>query len=197
MSGLGGATHSHVWSDFEFVENHSRLDINALHRAGALSARTETVWAWENGLKASIRATRGEISLSGDREQTIRVDWLPFLNDRYVRPRFLCPGCGRGCYHQHNKAGTWACRKCCVYDHKSRHRQSYSSAFRRIAILRKKLGADPRPLSPLPPAPRQRMSRLRYCRLAAALTRAEAMAYGDLGRLLADLDQRARSKAEP
>jgi hypothetical protein len=41
------------------------------------------------------------------------------------------------------------------------------------------------------------MSRARYARLAAALSRAEAAAYADVGRLLADLDQRARTKAEP
>jgi hypothetical protein len=32
----------HVWTDFEFVENHARLDINALHRVGALIAGAET-----------------------------------------------------------------------------------------------------------------------------------------------------------
>jgi hypothetical protein len=150
---------------------------------------------WE-GQKACLRATHSEIFLSGGCEQTIRVDWLPFLNDRHIRPRFLCPSCGRGCYHLHDKAGVFACKDCCRYDWRSRHRQRFSPAFRRIAMLRKRLGADPQPLSPLPPPPRQRMSRARYARLAAALARAEAAAYADVRRLLADLDQRAKLKAE-
>ena len=196
MSGLGGATIGHVWSDFEFVDRHPRLSVNALHQANALIPGAETVWTWENGLERRVRATHGEIFLSGDREQTIRVDWLPFLNDRYVRPRFLCPGCGRGCYHLHDKAGVWTCRHCCRYDYRSRHRQRFSPAFRRIAMLRKKLGADSRPLSLLPARPRWRASR-GYCdRLVADLARAEAAAYIDVGRLLADLDQRAKLKAK-
>jgi ribosomal protein L37AE/L43A len=193
MSGFGGATHGHLWSEFEFVENHPRLDINAVHRAGALTAGVETVWQWENGLKGSLRATYGRIFLRvGNREQTIRIDWLPFLNNHYVRPRFLCPGCGRGCYHMHEKAGTWACSRCCGYDFKSRHRWRFSPAFRRISRLRKKLGADPRPLSSLRPRPRWRMSRVYYDRLVAELARAEAAAYADVGRLLADLNKRLK-----
>jgi hypothetical protein len=195
MFGIGGATTGHVWTDFEFVENHARLDIKALHRVGALIAGAETEWAWGNGLKTSLRATHGQLFLGDDYAQTIRVDWLPILEGRYCRRHFCCPGCQRGCYHLHDKAGVFACRDCCRYDYKSRHRQRFSPAFRCIAMLRKKLGADPRPLSPLPPPPRQRMSRMRYCRLAAALTRAEAMAYGDLGRLLADLEERAKTQS--
>jgi hypothetical protein len=92
-----------------------------------------------------------------------------------------------------HKAGTFACRGCCRYDYRSLHRQRFSSAFRRrIVNLRKKLGADPRPLSPLPERPRWHASRVYYDRLVADLARAEAAAYGDLGRLLADLDQRAK-----
>jgi hypothetical protein len=191
------ATHGHVWSDFEFAENHSKLDINALHRAGALIEGAQTTWVWENGRKASLGASLGVIFLSGDREQTIRFEWLPFLNERFVRPRFLCPGCGCGSYHLHEKAGVFACRRCCHYDYRSRHRQRFSPAFRHIAMLRKKLGADPRPLSPIPPRESWRRvyywRRVSYDRLVAALARAEAAAYGDLGRLLGYLETRTGS----
>jgi hypothetical protein len=195
MFALGGPTHSHVWSDFEFVESHPRLSVGALHRAGALWPGSETEWTWANGLKVRVRTTHGQIFLTGDRDQIILIDWVPILKSRFARPRLLC-GCGRGAYFMHDKGGflhdkggLFACRYCCRYDYRSRHRQRFSPAFRHIARLRRKLGADPRPLSPLPP-PRQRMSRARYARLAAALARAETIAYGDLGRLLADLDQR-------
>jgi hypothetical protein len=79
-----------VWSNQEFVESHPRLSVNALHRAGGLIAGAETVWPWQNGLIGRARAAYGRIFLSvGDREQTIRVDWLAFLNNRHHRPRWL------------------------------------------------------------------------------------------------------------
>ena len=189
---FGGATHGHLWSNHEFVESHPRLSVNALHRAGGLIAGAETVWQWQNGLIGRVRAAYGRIFLSvGDREQTIRVDWLAFLNNRYHRPRWLCPGCGRGTYHLHDNAGIFACRACCRYDYKSRHRQRFNPAFGQIAKLRRKLRADP-PLSPLPPRPRWRMSRVYYDRLVGELARAEAAAYADVGRLLADLHKRLK-----
>jgi hypothetical protein len=52
--------------------------------------------------------------------------------------------------------------------------------------LRKKLADDEH---------KKHLSHKRYDRLVAQLVRAEAMAYGDLGRLLDDLDQRVKAKA--
>src|SRR5262249_8902859 len=68
----------------------------------------------------------------------------------------------------------------------------FSPTFRRIAMLLRKLGADPRPLSPLPPRPRRHLSCVYHDRLVAELARPEEMAYGDVARLHADLDQRAK-----
>jgi hypothetical protein len=176
---------------------HTRDVLHAIERGavqGPLEVGRFKVWAW-SGTKscaARARAAYGRIFLSvGDREQTIRVDWLAFLNNRYHRPRWLCPGCGRGAYHLHDNAGIFACRACCRYDYKSRYRQRFNPAFGQIAKLRRKLRADP-PLSPLPPGPRWRMSRVYYDRLVAELARAEAAAYADVGRLLANLDKRLK-----
>ena len=163
------------WSEYEFVEAHARLDINALHRAGALVDRVTTQWRWPNGLEGYLRGAGHQISWVGQTEQPIRWDWIPCLNGDYVRPRFLCPSCGRGAYQLHDRAGVWACRNCGGFDYRCRHRQQrFGPTFRRIAMLRRKLGADPGPLSPLPPAPRQRSARARYVRLARAIARAEA-----------------------
>lgn len=196
MSGFGGATHGHAWSHFELLESHRRLDINLLHRAGALTPGAQTVWQWEGGPVGGLglRATHGEIFLSGNLEQRIRVDWLPFLKSRYVRPRFLCPRCQRGAYHLHEKTAMFLCRACCGYEHRSRHRGRFCRAFSRIAKLRKKLAADPRPMTQLPPRPRWHASRRRYDQLAGELARAEAAAYVDVCRLLADLEQRRRKR---
>ena len=191
MFAFGGATTGHVWADHEMVEANIRLDINLLHRSGALMPGATTDWAWE-GVKASIRATHGEIFLSGDRQQTIRFGYISFLNERYVRPRFFCPGCHRGAYHLHDKGGLFACRNCCRYDYRSRHRQRFNPAFARIARLRKKLGASPDPLSPLPPRPRWHMSRVYYDRLVRELARAEIAAYDDCARLRREMKRRAK-----
>jgi hypothetical protein len=72
-------------------------------------------------------------------------------DESYVRPRLLCPACNRGCYHLLDKKGTSVCRKCSGYDYRCRHRNRSSPAFYRIAKLRKSLGADPDPMSPVKP----------------------------------------------
>jgi hypothetical protein len=191
MFAFGGATTGHAWADHEFIESHLRLDVNTLHRADALLPGAVTTWQWE-GLKAYVRASHGEIFLSGDRAQSIRFGYISFLNERYVRPRFFCPACGRGAYHLHDKAGTFACRACCRYDYKSRHRLRFNPAFGRIARLRKKLGASPDPLSPLPPRPRWYMSRVYYDRIVAELARAEIAAYDDCARVRREMKRRAK-----
>jgi hypothetical protein len=125
MFAVGGATTGHHWRDDELVERNLRLDINRLHRVGALVPGAVTVWRWPNSEKANVRATHGEIFLSGDRVQSIRFDYLPIVHD-CVRPRFFCPGCGRGAYHLHDKAGVFNCRRCCRFDWQCRHRRRYN-----------------------------------------------------------------------
>jgi hypothetical protein len=191
MSGFGGATHGHDWSNHELVESHAFLDINALYQCGGLVPGTETRLQWaEGGPVGSLRATHGQIFLTGSFNQVLPFDWVEVLNGRYERPRWRCPSCQGGAYHLHEKAGVFLCRRCCRYDWRSRHRQRSCPAFARIRRLRKRLNADPNPLAPLPPRPRWRMSRVYYDRLVAQLRCEEALAYDGVERLLDRLERR-------
>ena len=125
MVGIGGATSGHAWREIDLVENHAWLNAGLLQHAGALVPGALTVWRWPDGGMGYVRATRGEIFLSGSRAQSIRFDYIPIMRGR-MRPRLLCPLCGRGAYHLHDKGGLFACRRCCGYDWRCRHRRRYN-----------------------------------------------------------------------
>ena len=119
----GGAHSGHVWLESEFVESHRRLDVNALARQGALVAGARTVWQWADGEKATVLAAHGKIFLIGTRVQEIRFGSIALtLTNGGTRARLFCSTCNRGCYHLHDKAGMFACRRCCGYDWRCRHR---------------------------------------------------------------------------
>jgi hypothetical protein len=65
-----------------------------------------------------------------------------------ARPWFECPRCARRCRHIFLEE--LACRKCLRLDYASRHLYRQTSGVHRVARLRRKLGADPRPFAPLP-----------------------------------------------
>jgi hypothetical protein len=62
---------------------------------------------------------------------------------------FVCPVCGADKYVLSLKGGLWACRACHGLDYACRHRQTVPWPAR-IAFLRRRLHADPRPFTALP-----------------------------------------------
>jgi hypothetical protein len=123
---MSGATHGHTWRDDELIERHLRLNIFVLYRAGALVTGAVSQWQWPNGLRCSLRAAHGEIFLSGDRVQSIRFGPIPLKCAAGVRLRWFCPLCNGGAYHLHDLNELFACRKCCRYDWRCRHRGRYN-----------------------------------------------------------------------
>ena len=91
------------------------------------------------------------------------------------RPWFECPVCHRRCRHLYLRQ--LACRGCSGLDYSSRHRYRSVPGFNRISYLRRKLGVDLRPFSPIPPRPR---SHVRYWRTVAQIQAIEARLVGHL-----------------
>jgi hypothetical protein len=87
----------------------------------------------------------------------------------------------------HDKAGAFACRKCCGFDYRVRHCDRSCPELRQIVTLRRQLGADPSPLGELPPRPGKRSSR-RDKRMYDRLCRAEAALCRNLTRLIGSCD---------
>lgn|SRR5262245_22455472 len=109
---------------------------------------------------------------------------------------FVCPGCMRWRRSLYAKAGALACRRCNRLDYRSRHEARYGAAraVNLASKLRRKLGADPTPFSPLPPPPQNYWSRTVYDRLTREIAMFEAQAVAAFTATLAAVERRARSK---
>ena len=122
----------------------------------------------------------------GDAEQTLEV----------VRQRrhlggsqafWRCPKCEALRSHLYVLDGELACRVCHRLDYRSRH--IYNPLLTRAARLRRKLGAAPGLLSPVPPRSRY-WSRAYYARLVGELAATEAVIAEMLGATVRALERR-------
>jgi len=113
--------------------------------------------------------------------------------ERQERPRggcqgyWCCPRCERRCCALFIVEGALACRVCHHLDYRSRH--ILHPALIRAVKLRRRLGAVPGLLSPLPPRP-PRWSRAYYGRLVAELAQQEAIIAGMLDGIVRALKRR-------
>jgi len=96
--------------------------------------------------------------------------------------------CGALRSHLYVVAGVLACRCCHRLTYRSRVLQRYKAVLR-VARLRKRLGAEPSLLSPVPPKP-PRWRRVYYARLVAELAAQEAVIAEMLRGTVAALERR-------
>ena len=119
----------------ELVERNPKLDVDALYRAGALFTGQISRWTC-HWLTVTIRAERDWIWID---DQKVELVCDLFLNRRYSRIKFLCPGCSRGCRILHARGRTWVCRLCARYDYSSKHKDRWAPALDRLASLRRRI----------------------------------------------------------
>jgi hypothetical protein len=119
--------------DSELVERNPKLDIDALYRTGSLFMGQISRWAC-HWLTVTIRAEWERIWID-DQEVAIVRD--RFLNGRYVRIKFLCPACTRGCRIHDARGRTFVCRACAGYDYSSRHKDRWAPALDRLSLRRR------------------------------------------------------------
>jgi hypothetical protein len=97
---------------------------------------------------------------------------------------------GRLRYHLYVRDCALACRCCHKLDYRSMHVLQKHPAVVRAAKLRRKLGAAPGLMSPLPLRPRHKKQAARYDRLARALAEQEAVLVRMLGGIVRALKRR-------
>jgi hypothetical protein len=112
----------------------------------------------------------------------IRIDWTDF-NLAW----FLCPRCGRRCKHLY--FDELACRTCLGLENACRHVHRSVPGIHRIKRLRRRIGVDERPFSPIP---RRQRHHLRYNRIADEIRGLELKLAGHLGNINRTLEKRAR-----
>jgi hypothetical protein len=161
--GLTGSNNDSVSAE-RLLETHPCLDVFALYQQGALVEGASTTLQMADG--GCRRATReaGNLNIDG---QLIPIRPHPKL----PMPVFGCPRCGTDRYRLHEVAGVWACRECQRLDYACRHTHRSIPSLHRIAWLRTRSGADPRPFMPLPAKPPHWR---RHWRLAREIRRLEA-----------------------
>jgi hypothetical protein len=127
-------------------------------------------------------------------EITLRVDGVGQVLEVVREDRingtqgyWLCPKCETLRSHLYVVAGVLACRVCHGLDYRSRH--VLHPAVTRAAKLRRKLGAAPGLLSPLPRKPRH-WSPVYYRRLVAELIATERVLREMLGGTIRALERR-------
>jgi hypothetical protein len=150
------------------TSSHPMLDVHQLAREGLLAPGTEARIDGGEGHGGYRLAVAGGGILEIDGQQ-IQVGWHRSL----PLPCFICPRCGRGCYKLHRVGGVWACRTPCHrLTYASRHIGRTIPKLHRIRFLRRRIGADPTPFSPLPVKPLHARKHQRLCREIRELERA-------------------------
>jgi hypothetical protein len=109
---------------------------------------------------------------------------------------FLCPVCARKCQHLYllpgrdSRVGTQAvCRRCAGLTYRSR--TTRRRGINRVGRLRRRLGAAPDPLAPLPPRPRY-WRRDYWARALARLALAESVIAGQLHAMIPRVRRRLK-----
>ena len=154
--------------------------------SGHLAAQKPTV---ENTTRVAPPSHRGlareEVTLLVDGvEQVIEVVRQERIHGQEAY--WSCPRCGALRWHLYVYNNEVACRVC----HKLRYRSKRAPrAVRRAARLRRKLGAAPGLLSPLPPKPKY-WSRAYYARLVGELIAVEDVIAGMLDATIQVLERR-------
>ena len=162
--------NSYHFPGIRLIEANPRVDIWVLLRSGALTPGTEVELRY--GPVGSHLATReGGILIDGTRVLLIWDEPMQGVG----RCWFECPVCKQRCRHLYLRQ--LACRRCSRLDYSSRHLHRSIPGLNRLRYLRRKLGLELRPFTPIPPRPKHH---LRYHRIVAEIHALEAGLVGHL-----------------
>jgi len=172
MGGYGSGSW-YRWNTRDTVEQHRRLDVRALHRAGIIERDGGAMpWGWqsESGTNWITVRTRGNLLTLSYRvrtnggewesvEQPVPITWTePNYGGR--RPWFMCPGvksgvpCRRRVAHLYGAGRYFACRHCYELAYGSQREDRADRALRRANKIRRKLEGKPGMANPFPSKPK-------------------------------------------
>jgi hypothetical protein len=164
----------------QFLDNCPAVSVLRLYHEGyILPAATSIVLSINGGEPVSVAITRQVLPQY--------TAWAPGI------PAFSCPTCGRNVRNLYVRNSQFGCRHCFRLAYSSRHLRRWSPALHRIAVLRRKLRADPAPFGPLPPRPDGK-GKLKYDCRVAELRGCEAQALDGLGDTIAALERLQQAK---
>jgi hypothetical protein len=157
-------------------------------RRGARAASTRPAWS-KTKLARPLGSIRG-YSRPG-RGGEIRIGSIAVeVEGTGAGPFFHCPECGRRCRHLY-LVEPISCRCCAKLDYSSRRVMRAAPGAARIARLRRQIGAEQYPFTPLPPRPPR--ARWRYDAIVARIEAEETKVARAYVRLGDDLERRLRS----
>src|SRR5262249_48214347 len=160
-----------------------------LWRGGALTEGTIPHGRFNNGLLLRRRFHAPNLIVEqGSQRQQVVVSWYsPY--PPIIRPHLHCPTCDRGCYALYEVGGILTCRICGQLDYACRHINRHTPQLTRITRLRRKLGTDPAPFSPLPS-----LSSLRHTqrKIVGQILALEQGIVASMGNVADDLEARAK-----
>jgi hypothetical protein len=156
---------------FPTVDHTPRLDVYALHHAGALVPGAVTTWRWPHPtapLTVRVRAEIGRlcIAIDGGPEVAVAIERVPGTNGNDY-PFLIC-GCVTRRYHLYVKEGGIACRACFGLRYACRHQYQWNPRLQRASRLRAKLVTTRRPMRSR--RRRDTMAKIAECEAQAAAT---------------------------
>jgi hypothetical protein len=157
------------------VEKYASLDINDLHRVGALRDNYVTFpWVgfrWPGLVRLNANRWRIDLEFRCGRRQTIPVVWTR-CNFGGGRPWFKCHGCDRRTRKLYSTEVSYWCRQCLELRYASQQRGAKSRSYLQALKLRLRLNDIAKIGGPVPDRPR-RMHKRTYQRLCQRLEKHE------------------------
>lgn len=136
------------------TNEYRKLDVRELHKAGMLDSATPQLWCWYRGgeVRASVLVKpaigcielRYTVNRSGERREYAYPVKLAWTGCHYggARPWFQCPDCGRRVAILYG-GGRFVCRHCRRLAYEVQRETDADRAFRRVDVLRLRLGWPP------------------------------------------------------
>lgn len=163
------------------------MDIRRMHEKGKLTPGNVFPWSWYYG-RRRVFAVAVRVSPDADAVKVFRSSangevLKELVRLSWTRPHYggalswwLCPCCGKRVAILYARNGwEFACRQCHNLVYPVQRESDWDAALRKARKIRKRLGAGPSVLEPVPPKP-LRMRWATYTRLREELLHAEKKA---------------------
>jgi hypothetical protein len=190
---MGSGSYYRMNNGKSAAESSLPLDIRKLKRKGCLTPGKWFEWQWTIGgnVHSSIGAVAHYDHLvlkythkkTEDVEQKIYFTWTP-CNYGGERIWLRCPYCGRRCAVIYASGKYFACRVCCDLTYETCNETPRDRRFSKTNKLRKRIGAKPGCINPLPLFKPKGMHYTTWIKIRNQIEHLEGIGIAELGRML-------------